>query len=325
MIWVTYRQHRWLLLGTVVLLVALWPTPYLPIMADARWDALFGAVVAVFWGAPLLAREFEERTHVFAWSQDVRPSRWLVEKVVLLGGVITLLAFVLGVVARPATLPLWDTFEQHPLVQIGYAWFGFTLGLACSVLLRRTVPAMALALFVFTVLRVGLARWGRESYLQPVHTWRPDPPPGVRYQPQLPRDGLWVASGYADKNGDPMPPPLHCQGDDECLKANGQIGHFVDYQPGDRMFTFQLIEFGIFAVLAVLLLVVTFRALRRAVRPRPKGTPGGSRAPAGFAHQRLHGVATGEQAWEQAGADASRRTGHGDSCHGPRLVRLSAA
>lgn len=285
MIWVTYRQHRWLILGTalVVALMALARLASPESVLPGYLDGVFGVIAAVFWGAPLLAREYEERTHVFAWSQDVSQTRWLAGKVLALGAVLTLFAVVLWL-AGLRTMPgvhLWDRFELGLFPQLGYAWFGFALGLAASALTRRTVVAMGLSLFAFTVTRVVLARWGREHYLPPVHTWRPDPPRGVRYEPQLPRDGLWIDSGYADKNGDPMPPPLHCNGDDACLEANGQIGHFVDYQPGSRFFTFQLIEFAIFVVLAALLLFVAFRALRRGTRSRPTESAAGTPAPAG--------------------------------------------
>ncbi|TWP48320.1 ABC transporter permease subunit [Lentzea tibetensis] len=283
MIWVTYRQHRWLVAGTALAVALMALVRVLPRMPDYISYGAFGAIAAVFWGAPLLAREYEERTHVFAWSQDVSQGRWLAGKVLALGAALTLFAVVLWLAGLGTTTSRypWDSFELGLFPLLGYAWFGFALGLAASALTRRTLVAMGLSLFVFTVTRVVLARWGREHYLPPVHTWRPDPPPGVDYVPQLPRDGLWIDSGYADRNGDPMPPPLQCNGDDTCLKANGQIGHFVDYQPGSRLVTFQLIEFAIFVVLAALLLFVAFRALRRGTRSRPTGSAAGTPVPAG--------------------------------------------
>jgi hypothetical protein len=275
MLWVTYRQHRWLVLATVVLVawMALFP----------GWAVLtyplLGLIAALFWGAPLVSREYEEHTHVFAWTQDLSPARWLAGKVLALGAVLTLLALVLALASLPRQYS-WETFELGVFPQLGYAWFGFALGIAASVVLRRTVVAMGVTLLGFAVTRVVLARWGREHYLSPVHTWRPDPPPGVDYEPQLPPGGMWVASGYADKNGDPMPVPLGCDGDDACLTAKGQIGHFVDYQPLDRVVPFQLIEFAIFLVLALVSLFVAFTTLRRAARPRPTGNAAGTPAPA---------------------------------------------
>jgi ABC-type nitrate/sulfonate/bicarbonate transport system ATPase subunit len=41
---------------------------------------LYAAVIAAFWAAPLVSREYEQGTHLLAWSQDVAPSRWLAGK-----------------------------------------------------------------------------------------------------------------------------------------------------------------------------------------------------------------------------------------------------
>ena len=42
-------------------------------------------LVGMFLGAPLLAREHEQRTLLLAWSQDITPQRWLWTKFALLG------------------------------------------------------------------------------------------------------------------------------------------------------------------------------------------------------------------------------------------------
>jgi hypothetical protein len=43
------------------------------------------AVIGLFWGAPLIAGEFEARTHYLAWNQSVTRSRWLAVKLALTG------------------------------------------------------------------------------------------------------------------------------------------------------------------------------------------------------------------------------------------------
>ena len=42
------------------------------------------AILGVFVGAPLLAREMEHRTHLVAWAQSVTRMRWFLTKIVLL-------------------------------------------------------------------------------------------------------------------------------------------------------------------------------------------------------------------------------------------------
>src|SRR5665213_2663361 len=43
------------------------------------------ALVGAFWGAPLIAREFENGTHRLAWTQSVTRARWLATKLGVVG------------------------------------------------------------------------------------------------------------------------------------------------------------------------------------------------------------------------------------------------
>ena len=43
------------------------------------------ALIGVFWGAPLVARELETGTYRLAWTQSVTRTRWLAVKVALVG------------------------------------------------------------------------------------------------------------------------------------------------------------------------------------------------------------------------------------------------
>lgn len=121
LLWLTWRQHRWALLGSFVLsaVLVVW-TAYLAAdmtnlyhqchdticppgsPQDVRLNARFYGLTNVsadlllvvrympllfgmFIGVPLLAREHEQRTLLLAWSQDVSPARWLWTKLALLG------------------------------------------------------------------------------------------------------------------------------------------------------------------------------------------------------------------------------------------------
>jgi hypothetical protein len=134
MVWLTWRQHRWVLLGSLVLTAVLvgWMVylsidmttlyhqchdaqcpPYSP--QDATLSADYGPVrqaetllvvvryapllIGVFIGVPLLAREHEQRTLLLAWSQDVSPVRWLWTKLALLGLFVATLTAVLSAVS----------------------------------------------------------------------------------------------------------------------------------------------------------------------------------------------------------------------------------
>ncbi|HEY5199901.1 MAG TPA: hypothetical protein VIJ31_03245 [Acidothermaceae bacterium] len=120
LLWLTWRQHRWALIGSVVLTAVL--TGWMVYLAadlktiyhqchntvcasgtsqDSVLSASFGPfsisnhllqfivflplMVGVFLGVPLLAREHEQRTLLLAWCQDISPAQWLWTKLTLLG------------------------------------------------------------------------------------------------------------------------------------------------------------------------------------------------------------------------------------------------
>jgi ABC-type transport system involved in multi-copper enzyme maturation permease subunit len=119
------------------------------------------ALVGVFWGAPLIAREFETGTFPLVWTQSVTRTRWLLVKLAFVGVASALAAGLLSLIvtwwARPldtAAASVYATFGERDIVPIGYALFAFALGVTVGLLVRRTVPAMAVTLFAFVAVRV---------------------------------------------------------------------------------------------------------------------------------------------------------------------------
>jgi hypothetical protein len=116
-------------------------------------------LVGAFWGAPLLTREIESGTHQIVWNQGVTRTRWLAVKVGLIG-----LASAAGAGLLSLMLTWWSrpldrvnanritppVFDERGIDPIGWALFAFALGLTAAVLIRRTLPAMAATLAVFT-------------------------------------------------------------------------------------------------------------------------------------------------------------------------------
>jgi ABC-2 family transporter protein len=134
------------------------------------------ALVGVFWGAPLVAREIEAGTLPLVWTQSVTRTRWLLVKLAVVGLASGLAAGLLSLVvtwwARPldsAAATMYATFGQRHIVPIGYAVFAFALGVLVGVLVRRTVPAMAVTLFVFVAVRVYTTYGLRPRILAPEH------------------------------------------------------------------------------------------------------------------------------------------------------------
>jgi hypothetical protein len=121
------------------------------------------ALLGIFWGAPLIASELEAGTYRLAWTQSVSRTRWFTVKLTLIGLasiavaglcslVITWWAGPLDHVRGSRFAPI--TFATRDIVPLGYAAFAFVLGTTAGLLLRRTIPAMALTLAVFIGIQI---------------------------------------------------------------------------------------------------------------------------------------------------------------------------
>ncbi|WP_395105258.1 ABC transporter permease subunit [Actinomadura sp. SCN-SB] len=139
------------------------------------------ALVGLFWGAPLIAREVEAGTHRLVWNQSVTRTRWLAVKLAVTGSVAMLLtglaAFAVDWWAEPLDeaagleaarmTPLM--FDGRGIAPMGYAAFAFTLGVAVGLLTRRTLAAMAVTLAVFAVVQIAMPLVVRERLLPPTN------------------------------------------------------------------------------------------------------------------------------------------------------------
>jgi hypothetical protein len=134
------------------------------------------ALVGIFWGAPLLARELETGTYRLAWTQSVSRTRWLLTKLVVVGLITVAVAGLLSL-----TISWWYSsfhglssnryavFDRRDIAPIGYAVFAFALGALAGVVIRRTVPAMAATLGGYVLARVATSLWVRPHLLSPLH------------------------------------------------------------------------------------------------------------------------------------------------------------
>ena len=133
-------------------------------------------LLGVFWGAPLIAREIENGTFPLVWTQGVTRTRWLGVKLTVVGLAAMIVAGLLSLIvtrwARPldrAAAAAYDTFGQRDLAPIGYAALAFAIGATAGMLIRRTVPAMAITLLTFTVVRVCFTYGIRPRLIGPAH------------------------------------------------------------------------------------------------------------------------------------------------------------
>lgn len=266
-------------------------TPLLPAL-------LLQALVGMFVGVPLVAREMEQGTHSLIWTQSVTRVRWLAIKAATYMS-ITLLAFALF-----SILVMWwngpfdrfgggvapVSFDFEGIVPVAYAAYALALGIATGALLRKTVPAMFVTLLGYSAARIPADAWARLRYLPPVtFVWdpytsnSPRPPLSAAAIPAPYQNNDWVLySNWVDHAHRPVYVGIICQAcssppnwDDggalphtpftACTHAHGWL-YMLTVQPPDRFWLFQSMESAIFFGLAALLLAFSFWWVRTRIR-----------------------------------------------------------
>jgi hypothetical protein len=216
-LWVTWRQHRGVLISVPVAFVAAVTvmlvtglkihhdyailTACHPAAAPAcqgllgylnstDWHEGNGAQVALlaapvllamFAGPPVVARELENGTFRYAWTQGIGRVRWTIAKLTFLGAMITILAFASSQLftwyfapflrTRNITVLSAPAFATSGVVYAAWTLTAFCLGVFLGTLTRRTLAAMVATPAVY----VGLAAltWFYLRAHYPVSTFWP--------------------------------------------------------------------------------------------------------------------------------------------------------
>ena len=336
MIWVTWRQHRAeAAVGSAIL--ALVVAVLVAIGVDARHTAnrlgiaactrrggdcgaalealhahyhwlppLTATLIALpllagmFWGAPLLSREYETGTQRLAWTQSVSRVRWLSTKLAIILGASAIAAVALGLITTWALSPVSPAFgtrlgsgwfEIQGVVPVAYVLFALAAGVAASAIARRTVPAMAVTLVVYALVRFPVhylrkvllpARTHAVTFplseiVRNLVSGKPSPFPATGLSPDD-----WVLSttlrGPSGRAGDdpltavqahcpnlPRGAEIGSRPVDACMaKLAGLNGRLVSkYQPSGRFWSLQAMESLIFVVLALALVATSILVVRR--------------------------------------------------------------
>jgi hypothetical protein len=239
-----------------------------------RYLVVLPALAGLFVGAPLCAREFEHGTYRLAWTQGVTRRRWLLSKTLLLAVATGLAGLAL------AFLVIWwrqpfdslqgrmtpSGFEVEGLVVPAYAVFALTMGVLAGLLLRRTIPAMAIALGVFFAVRLAVEKLLRPHYLPPLHRTATGLVPGGQARDWVLENSLVDAVGRQITTAREDLAILHAQhariDPQEYLLQLGWR-RVLTYQPAGRFWTFQAIEAGIFLAFAALAVLACIRLVQR--------------------------------------------------------------
>jgi ABC-2 family transporter protein len=278
-------------------------TPFLAVTAVVL---LLPALIGLFWGAPLITRELEAGTHRLVWNQSIPRTRWLAVKLTLTG-LAAMTAAGLGSLAVtwwsspidktaapnfPGMAPL--LFDARGIIPIAYAAFAFALGVTVGMLVRRTVPAMAITLAVFLAVQIAMPLLVRPHLLPPTRSTieitaanvedflfgRPTSGGGgvaARVTVKGPSDtDAWVlssqtvdASGHAvdsipvSTSSGPCAPSQ--RGPAPCLAEIKRLGYRqqLTYQPSSRFWPFQWYETGIYTAVTLGLAGCCFWWIRR--------------------------------------------------------------
>lgn len=271
MVWLTWRQHRVQALVTVALLAG---AALLLVLNELPTDVvkalpMVPVFVGLFWGVPLLGREYERGTHRLLWTQSVPRSRWLFVKFTVLGGAVTVAGLAFG-----AVVLAWAGTDDAPIDRFSGDIFGltgvaagawflavFALGAASGAVLRRIVPAMAVTIAVFAALVVA-AYLGREHYAEPEVALSGEPVPTGALV-----GGMGVVGPKGDRitwqsaidmcgEHDPLP----------CMEDRGYVRQYTEYQPADRYWRFQWTETGLLLLVTVAFAGVTVHQVTRRAR-----------------------------------------------------------
>ncbi|MFD7297276.1 hypothetical protein ACFV9W_28630 [Streptomyces sp. NPDC059897] len=243
---------------------------FLP-MVGTGFDTLFydplsltriaACVIAVFAAGPLIARELEQGTAQLAWTQAVSPARWLAAKLAVPALLVTVGTTLVVILYRL----VWDG-RNHLLVAgigprdfnfsigpatVANALFGLAIGVLAALVLRRTLPAAAVA---------GIA-----TYLVGAFRGNSWPLQGSYQQPEIPVHSKAITSTGAEIR-DPGCMTQHC------LDKHDITGFTRSYLPSPDYWPRQLAETGVLLGLTALAVVAAFLVLRR-FRPEPPVAP----------------------------------------------------
>lgn len=257
---------------------------------------LLPAVIGIFWGAPLVARELESGTYRMVWSQTVTRGRWIAVKLALGGLAAVLLTGLISLAVTWWSGPIDEAsegritpmlFAARGVVPLGYAAFAFIAGVLVGLLARRTVLAMAITLLVVALVQIAMPMFVRPVLSSPVHVTTAFVPDQIRELGihndktisvfmRPPVDGAWTLDNRTVKpSGAEFSGPVDLTkcgpdaagGPRGCEQWLGTLGlrQDISYVPADRFWTLQWRELALFAGITALLSLFCVWWIRRRV------------------------------------------------------------
>jgi hypothetical protein len=149
--------------------------PFFQNLLTESW--LVSVLIGIFWGAPIVAREFDSGTYRLAWTQSEMRARWLAAKILVGGLASVVTAGLFTLMATWWSSPLdrvrdmpFSYFDTRDIAPIGYALFAFALGVAVGAIVRRTIPAMVVTIVGFAAVRLVILEYVRPHFASALHS-----------------------------------------------------------------------------------------------------------------------------------------------------------
>lgn len=245
-------------------------------------------LIGAFAGAPLIGRELETGTFRYAWTQGVGRTRWAVAMLVSGAVGVAVVSGAFGALVSWHDNPLWradvtprlqaSEFPATGVAVVGWSLAAYAVGVLAGLLWKRVVAALATTVVAMFLLAFATSRV-RMHYLTPLRTSRLEHPVGSQ-----PIDQWWEKNGVHVSTTQ-LNAALQAAGIQQIQLGNGKttvhakpgtaqvdpitylLHHgytqWTSYQPASRYWTFQWIELGWLAALAVILLVASVVVIRR--------------------------------------------------------------
>ncbi|MFD5389283.1 translation initiation factor IF-2 [Streptomyces sp. NPDC127074] len=252
-----------------------------PLLNTGRLLIALPALIGVFIGAPLFARELEMGTHQVVWTQSVGRTRWLIAKLA-----VPLVAVTAGTAVLAALYTWWwraarvqfpdiawgstAPFDATGPAAVALTPPAFLLGAAAGLLLRRTLPAMVLTLGAGAGALYGLD--ALRPHLMTPRTIVSDPSGSM---PEI-SDTAWrvMGHGYLSRAGEKLPldscsSAVGAHGWDRCFARLGATKRwYEELHPASHYWPMQWMQAGICLAVAVALAAFCVWWIRR--RPAVK-------------------------------------------------------
>jgi hypothetical protein len=210
----------------------------------AAWLVCYGFLaVAAFAGSALIARELESGTAHLAWSQGITPTRWLLTKLAVPALVLTAGDSALVLAFRWAWSPHRELrygddwafdgiFVARGPATVAYALCALAVGALTALVLRRTLPALAVSIAAMGALHLTLTLCRRSLWPTVTHT------SATRFDVS---NSAWQVE----------------------WGRTGTGGHYTTYHPPSHFWPLHLVETGIVLAVTAAATVAAFVLLRR--------------------------------------------------------------